>query len=59
MLRKSLAVASLLFAGLVSAGCEKKEKVVDIEAQGPNGGGVSVEVDRTPGGQVEVDVEKK
>lgn len=59
MLRKSLAVASLLFAGLLSAGCEKKEKAVDIKAQGPNDASVSVDVEKTPGGQVEVDVEKK
>jgi hypothetical protein len=58
MLRKSLAVALLLFAGLLSAGCEKKEKVVEIDAQGPKGGSVSVDVEKTPGGQVEVDIEK-
>jgi hypothetical protein len=59
MLRQSLAVASLLLAGLLSAGCEKKEKILEIDAEGPKGGEISVEVEKTPEGKVDVDVEQK
>jgi len=59
MLRKTFGFGSLLLAGVLAAGCEKKEKIVDIDTTGPRGNGVSVDVDRSPStGQVEVEVKK-
>lgn len=58
MLRKMFVFATLLTAGLLSAGCKKKEKVAEINATGPNGKEISVEVEKTPEGQVDVEVKK-
>ncbi|MFO0898555.1 MAG: hypothetical protein U0836_14125 [Pirellulales bacterium] len=58
MLRKTFVFATLLTAGLLSAGCEKKEKIVEIDATGPKGKEISVDVEKTPSGQVEVEVKK-
>lgn len=51
------AAASILFAAmlLVGPGCERKEKILDIETPG---GGVEVEKDEDSG-SVEVDVESE
>jgi hypothetical protein len=58
MLRKTFVFATLLTAGLLSAGCEKKEKIAEIDATGPKGKEISVDVEKAPNGTVEVEVKK-